>query len=78
MSKEHRKKAEQIIMDSIQRMYPKAKLRRTTGNYILNQLLKAGYTNDRITVHVSEIKDEIDQAAFKCKTDCGPDCYEDE
>ena len=80
MTYAHRKKAEQIILESIQKMYPKAKLRPTTGNYILNQLLKAGYTSDKITVHVDEpeVKKALSEAAFKCRTDCGPECYEDD
>jgi hypothetical protein len=80
MTYAHRKKAEQVIQESIQMMYPKAKLKPNTGNYILNQLLKAGYTNDKIMVHVSEpeVQKELEQAVFKCRTDCGPDCQEDE
>lgn len=79
MTYAHRKEAEKVIQKSLQKMYPKAKLNPNTGNYILNQLLKAGYTNDRITVHVSEpeVQEELKLAVFKCKTDCGPDCHED-
>lgn len=80
MSYADRKKAEQVIQDALKRMYPKANIRPNTGNYILNQLLKAGYTNDKIVVHVSEpeVQKELSQAVFKCRTDCGPDCFEDE
>lgn len=71
MSKKHRKKAEQIIEDSIKRIY-NIKIYANTGNYILNQLLKAGYTSDKIIVHLDEIKDELDRSVFKCKTNEEP------
>lgn len=80
MTYAHRKNAEKVIQEALQKMYPKAPLKPNTGNYILNQLLKAGYTNDKIVVHVSEpeVQKELSQAAFRCRTDCGPDCSEDE
>ena len=39
------------------------------ANHILNKLLKAGFLNDETSVHASEIREELGQAAFKCKVE---------
>jgi len=69
MSQKHKKDAESIINNAIEVFYPDLKVRPNTGNYILNQLMKAGYTNDKTIVDVSEIQDKLKQAVFKCRTD---------
>lgn len=68
MSRQKRKHAENIIVEAIEKLYPDLKVRPTTGNYILNQLLKAGYTNDEISCTPEEVKEDLAQAAFACNT----------
>lgn len=69
MSKANRQDAERIIAKAIYDLHPELKTARNTGNYILNQLLKAGYLNDRVIVHANEILDELETAPFKCNTE---------
>lgn len=59
MSLENRQKAVQIIDKGIKSQH--------SANYILNQLLRAGFLNDKVTVHAHELKDEMDKAVFKCR-----------
>lgn len=69
MPRQDRKRAEKIIVDAIERLYPDLKVRPTTGNYILNQLLKGGFTNDKILSTPEEVVEDLSQAAFACKTE---------
>lgn len=68
MSKSERQKAISVINVALEKAYPDLKVRKTAGGYILNQLIKAGYTNDKIVPTQEEIKEDLANAAFKCRT----------
>jgi hypothetical protein len=74
MSLKDRKKAIDIVASAIVENYfdqnQNASITdfdRAVSSRVLNELLKAGYLNDKASVHASEIGDELDQAIFKCK-----------
>jgi len=61
MSLENRRRAIELIDDCIERGLG-------NGNYILNQLLKAGFLSNLVTIYAHELKDELETAPFKCNT----------
>jgi hypothetical protein len=70
MSLKEREEAKEIIKKALIEMfgyyysefdYP--------SDYILNQLLKAGYLNDKVTVQADDVFDQLEQAVFKCKVE---------
>lgn len=72
MSLSHRNKAIDIIAHSLDRIYSQTTpdlSRKVVANHILNQLLRGGYLNEKVLVHVDEIKDELDKSIFKCKVE---------
>lgn len=72
MSLKDREKALEIIDSTVRKFYTSSDPKYpniTISNYILNKLFKAGYLNDKILVHADEVKDELDQAVFKCKVE---------
>jgi len=69
MSLKERKNAVKIIQDAIERTYGNYVHDYSAANYILNQLLRAGYLNDKVSVTMSEALDDLDKAIFKCKVE---------
>lgn len=65
MSKRGREQA----LDIIQRVIKDIDQNYDTRAYastILNRLLKGGFLNENATVHVDEVKDELNNAVFRC------------
>ena len=72
MSKEKRVEAVMAIYDIISFAYIKPDshdLDMAISSAILNELLKRGFLNEKVLVHADEVKDELDQAVFKCKVE---------
>ena len=71
MSLKEREEAKDIVAAILARWgtFQGAMNNRDLANHILNQLLKFGYLNDKVTVQADEVFDQLEQAAFKCKVE---------
>lgn len=68
MSLTHRNKAKEVIAQALDVINGQSANHLTNANYILNQLMKAGYTNDKIVVTNEEL-DEAYGPFVTCRID---------
>ncbi len=72
MSLEGRQKAVEQIVSVLSAAYEQEtdnESHKRIAGYILNKLLKSGFLNDKATVYVHEVEEELKQAIFKCKVE---------
>lgn len=68
MSMTHRNKAKEVIAKALDTINGQSLNHLTNANYILNQLMKAGYTNNKVVVTNAEL-DEAYGTFVTCRID---------